>query len=802
MTDASLGLGKNKPKWKKGFKSCFKSATLDGLLHTMRLLTVSILCFGILILFSSCERKGLTSRKNDSIDFNLHIRPLLSDRCFKCHGPDANQRKANLRLDIRENALAALKNNPDAHVIVPGKASESEVFRRISSSDTSQRMPPVKSNLKLNDDEIELIRKWIDQGAKYKKHWAFIVPQQSPLTEVEEQGWAKNEIDPFILSKIEGAGLTPNDEADPSRLLKRLSLDITGLLPSLELQDRFQKDLSEISYGKIIDELLAQPQYGEKMAVYWMDIARYADSHGYQDDGLRTMWPWRDWVIHAFNENYPYDQFVTWQLAGDLLPNPTKEQLLATGFNRNHKITQEGGIIQEEYRIEYVTDRTNTFGKAFLALTFECAHCHDHKYDPISQKAYYSTFAFFNQVPEKGLVGDIQLASLADPPKIKITSKEVEEIFSYINKKDTTAVEVMVMKDSIKRRPTYILKRGAYDAKGDEVTFDLPPAILPFDSVYYGPNRLGLTKWLFDKKNPLTARVFVNRMWQEFFGRGLVRTAGDFGMQGEMPSHPELLDWLALDFMSNGWNIKRLVKQIATSATYRQSSVVSKEKLATDPENILLSRGPRLRMTAEMIRDMALASSGLLVKEIGGPSVKVYQPSGIWEQSTSGRGILAHYVQDHGDKLYRRGLYSFIKRTVPPPGMLIFDASNRDQCEVKRLRTNTPLQALMLLNDPLMLEASRVFAERLMKEQATPEQKIEIAFRSIVGRHPLPEELNILVAYFKDEKNRFDQSPEKARQLISAGEYPRQEITDVASLASLMQVVLTIYNMEESITKT
>lgn len=754
------------------------------------------------ILTSSCQKSGRIAGSRDSVDFNLHIRPILSDRCFKCHGPDANQRKANLRLDIRESALAALKDNPKAHVIVPGSSSESEVYRRISGKDTAELMPPVKSNLKLSESEIQLIKKWIDQGAKYKKHWAFLPPLQPVIPEVENEEWPRNEIDQFVLAKIEDAGIEPNEAADKERLLKRVSLDITGLPPSLELQEKFKNDPSEKAYEKVVDELLALPQYGEKMATYWMDVARYADSHGYQDDGLRTMWPWRDWVIHAFNDNYPYDQFITWQLAGDLLPNPTKEQLLATGFNRNHKITQEGGVIQEEYRVEYVTDRTNTFGKAFLALTFECAHCHDHKYDPISQKAYYSTFAFFNQVPEKGLVGDITLASLADPPKIKITSEEVTKIFTYINKKDTAAVEVMVMQDSAKLRPTYILKRGVYDAHGEEVTFGLPEAILPFDTTTYGGSRLGLAKWVTDKKNPLTSRVFVNRMWQEFFGRGLVKSTGDFGMQGDMPSHPELLDWLALDFMNNGWNIKRLVKQIVMSATYRQSSVMSKDKLSKDPENILLSRGPRIRMAAETVRDMALASSGLLVKEIGGPSMKVYQPNGIWESSTSGRGVLAHYIQDHGDKLYRRGLYSFIKRTVPPPGMLMFDASNRDQCEVKRLRTNTPLQALMLLNDPVILESSRVFAERLMQEKSTPEEKISKAFQSILCREAKAEELKILVTYFIEAKKKFDQARDKAAQLIQAGEYPHAEITDTVSLASLMQVVHTIYNMEEAITKT
>jgi hypothetical protein len=747
------------------------------------------------------ENKSISLNTADSVDYNLHIRPILSDRCFKCHGPDAGQRKADLRLDTPEGAFAALKDAPDQHAIIPGSPERSHVYLRIASSDTSEVMPPPSSNLKLTTEEIATIKKWIQQGATYKPHWAFTAPKKTQLPDVSDKEWPINEIDHFILSGMEDAGLEPNARADDERLLKRLALDITGLPPSLSFQDEFLNDHSDNKYEKAIDRLLSQPQYGEKMATYWMDVARYADSHGYQDDGLRTMWPWRDWVIHAFNKNYPYDQFVTWQVAGDQLPNPTREQLLATGFNRNHKITQEGGVIDEEYRIEYVTDRTNTFGKAFLALTFECAKCHDHKYDPITQKDYYSTFAFFNQVPEKGLGGDITLASLADPPKMKITTEEINNILTFINKKDTTAVEVMVMEDMPKKRQTHILKRGVYDAPGDIVSIDLPPAILPYDSLKFGNNRLGLARWLVDKKNPLTARVFVNRIWQEFFGVGLVKTSGDFGMQGEMPSHPQLLDWLAVDFMENNWNIKRLVKQIVMSSTYRQSSVVGKEKLETDPANILLSRAPRLRMTAETIRDLALASSDLLVKEIGGPSVKPYQPKGIWESSTSGRGVLARYVQDHGDKLYRRGLYSFIKRTVPPPGMLVFDASNRDQCEVKRMRTNTPLQALVLMNDPLILESSRVFAERLILEKSSIEQKIEKAFRSIVCRTPKEEELRILIKYMKESEVAFSQSTEKAKQFISAGEYPHAKIDNVVQLASLMQVIHTIYNMEESITK-
>ena len=736
------------------------------------------------------------------IDFNVHIRPILSDRCFKCHGPDAKQRQANLRLDIPDSAFAALKESPGLFAIVAGKPEESQVYHRIISADTAERMPPPSSNLVLTEYEIKLIEKWIKQGAAYKPHWAFITPQPQQLPETDNKKWAKNEIDHFILAKMESIDLSPNEQADKERLLKRACFDLTGLPVTIEMQEKFLNDNSANAYEKIVDELLANKHYGEKMAVNWLDAARYADSHGYQDDGLRTMWPWRDWVIHAFNENYAYDKFVTWQLAGDLLPEPTKEMLLATGFNRNHKITQEGGVIDEEYRLEYVTDRTNTFAKTFLAMTYECAKCHDHKFDPIPQRSYYSTFAFFNQINEKGLLGDITLASLADPPNMKISTEDIKSILQFINKKDTADVEVMIMKDSSKTRPTHILRRGVYDQLGDSVSFNTPPKIFPFDSVKLEKNRLGLAKWLFDKKHPLTARVFVNRIWQEFFGRGLVKTSGDFGMQGEPPSHPELLDWLALDFMNNGWNIKRLVKQIVMSATYCQSSVVTKQKLSKDPENIYLSRSPRARYAAEFIKDLVLSSSGLMNNEIGGPSVKTYQPKGIWESSTSGRGQLARYIQDHDDKLYRRGMYTFIKRTVPPPSMLTFDASNRDQCEVKRVRTNTPLQALVLLNDPQVLEAARVLAERISTENIPDEQRIEKAFRLIICRKPTEKERHILFEYFKKEKEEFSKQPTKAESFLKAGEYKHEEKINKIDAAALMQVVHTIYNMEEAITKT
>lgn len=752
-------------------------------------------------LWQCTSSSSTAERIPDVVDYNFHIRPILSDRCFKCHGPDGNQRKADLRLDTEQGLYRALKNDPQGFVIIPGEPEHSELYLRISASDTSMLMPPPSSNLALTEREVKLIRRWISQGAKYQKHWAFIPPQPREVPETDHDDWAKNEIDNFVLARMEEQDLEPNEEADKERLLKRVSFDITGLPPDLALQEKFLADASPDAYEKVVDELLHSPHYGEKMAISWLDAARYADSHGYQDDGYRTMWPWRDWVIHAFNENYPFDKFLSWQLAGDLLPNPTKEMLLATGFNRNHKITQEGGVIDEEYRIEYVTDRTNTFGKTFLGLTFECAKCHDHKYDPISQKEYYSTFAFFNQLNEKGLVGDIQLASLADPPRMSISNEDVKSILTFINKKDKDPVPVMIMKDSSKVRPTHVLVRGAYDAPGEVVDFNVPTTIYPFDTAKFDRNRLGLAQWLLSKDHPLTSRVFVNRVWQEFFGRGIVKTSGDFGMQGELPSHPELLDWLALDFMNHGWDIRRLVKQIVTSATYRQSAAVSERKLRSDPENIWLSRAPRLRLPSELIKDHVLASSGLLVREIGGPSVKPYQPKGIWESSTSGRGVLAYYVQDHDDKLYRRGMYNFIKRTVPPPVMLMFDASNRDQCEVKRMRTNTPLQALVMLNDPMVLEASRVLAERLMLENTQAEEKISKAFNLILCRKADEKELALLNKYYEEEHHTYAAATDKAAEFIKQGEFRHEDIKDTVSLASLMQVVHTLYNMDEAITR-
>lgn len=758
----------------------------------------------IVYMMEACKNTDSSAPESkipDVVSYNFDIRPIFSDKCFACHGPDANKREGGLRLDDPESAFAALKEHPNTHALVAGKPELSQAYVRIATKDSALLMPPPASNLKLSQFEINLIEKWIAQGAKYEKHWAFVAPQKAPLPKVSDKEWARNEIDYFILQKMEEKGLKPNPEADKERLLKRLSLDLLGLPPTLEMMDAFAADKSVDAYEKMVDKLLENPAYGEKMAIHWLDIARYADSHGYQDDGYRTQWPWRDWVIHAFNKNMHYNDFVTWQLAGDLLPNASKEQLLATGFNRNHKITEEGGVIQEEYRSMYVTDRNDLFGKGLLGITLECAHCHDHKYDPFSTKEYYQLYAFFNSVREVGIESVIGgPETYAKKPLMEISNNDVkiDSILNFINKPDTERLIVSVMGDLDTARKTHVLIRGNYDAPGEEVQPGTPKAILAFNESL-PKNRLGLSEWLFDKKNPLTARVYVNILWQEFFGKGIVKTSGDFGMQGELPSHPALLDWLAVDFMEHNWDIKRLVKQMVTSATYRQSAVIPKEKLAIDPDNIYLSRGPRYRIHAEFVKDLVLASSGLLDKTIGGPSVKPYQPAGLWEGATSGRGLLSVYIQDHGDKLYRRGMYTLIKRTVPPPTMSIFDASNRDLCEVKRLKTNTPLQALVMMNDPAVLEASRVLAAKLLEEKTEVKDKITKAFRLIVSRVPHAKEIEVLEQYYTTEMGRLDAAA--AQKILSVGEYPQDDKVDKKQQAALMRVISTIYNMEETITK-
>ncbi|MEB2781215.1 PSD1 and planctomycete cytochrome C domain-containing protein [Algoriphagus sp. C2-6-M1] len=763
----------------------------------LRLLAFS--CFGAAI-FSCNPKQSDEIQLSDigQVSYNFHIRPILSDKCFACHGPDANKRESELRLDTEAGAYAALKDDPNQFVIKPGILEESTVYHRITSEDPGELMPPPESNLALSEVEIQLIKKWIEQGAKYEPHWAFVKAEKAKLP--EETDWTINEIDRFTLKKMKQKGLPPNSEAKPYELIKRASLDLTGLPPSPEVLDRFGDFTGKLSYEDLLDGLLEDSGFGEKMAILWMDISRYSDSYGYQDDNIRTQWPYRDWVIHAFNENMPYDQFVTWQLAGDLLPDANKEQILATAFNRNHKYTEEGGVIDEEYRIEYVLDKTNTVSKGLLGITMECAQCHDHKYDPVSQKEYYEMFAFFNNTPEKGYQGDVSQSKPAKTPILWVDQEDLSGIMSFINYSDTSKLSVSVMGELEEQRPTFILDRGVYDAPTVEVEPSTPSSIMKFPEDLE-KNRLGLAKWITARENPLTARVFVNLMWQEIFGQGIVKSAGDFGMQGDLPTHPELLDWLAVDFMENGWDIKHLMKQILSSATYKQSAEISDKHLKVDPENLYLARAPRLRLPAENIQDLVLASSGLLVRKLGGPSVKPYMPEGIWEAATSGRGVLATYIQDKGDKLYRRGLYNFIKLTVPPPKAIIFDSSNRDRCEIGRSRTNTPLQALVMMNDPMILEASRVLAGKMWNENEDKETAIATSFKRIVCRDLSSKEKSILLSYYEDQLERFRENPDQILPTLSVGEYPLEEQHINPETAALMQVIVSIYNLEETITK-
>ncbi|MDW3195025.1 MAG: PSD1 and planctomycete cytochrome C domain-containing protein [Cytophagales bacterium] len=730
------------------------------------------------------------------VDFNFHVKPILSDRCFKCHGPDPNTREGGLALHTAEFAFGALGKDHDRFALKPGQPDSSTLIQRIFTENPDDIMPPPESNLTLTAREKEILKKWVAQGAEWKKHWAFTKPVDPLVPEADQTDWGNNEIDRFTAEKMIERGFKPSKRESPEKLLRRVTFDLTGLPPTQEELSSFLADESEDAFEKRVDALLASSAYGERMAVDWMDVSRYADSHGYQDDFERIAWPWRDWVIHAFNKNLPYDEFVSWQLAGDLMPNPTMEMIVATSFNRNHKITAEGGVIPEEYRTEYVADRSQTVGTAFLGLTMECSRCHDHKYDPITQKDYFSLFAFFNNIPEVGLINMNQLAA---EPKIEISQKDIDEVLTFINNRtEASSIPLMVMKEMDQPRKTHILNRGVYDQPTDEVLPDTPPAILGYKDEFQR-DRLGLAKWLFDEDNPLTARVAVNRLWLQVFGKGIVSTANDFGNQGALPTHPALLDYLALKYQREGWNTKAMLKYIVMSETYQQSNKVTEELQQRDPENLYLARAPRLRLTAEMIRDQALAVSGLLNNEIGGPSVKPYQPEGLWKETTGGGGgSLASYQLDTGNQIYRRGLYTFWKRTMPPPSMMTFDAASRDMCIVQRQQTSTPLQALVLLNDPQVIEASRALAQQSLDMGLNKtDQIIEHMFRKVTSRSPSVEEIGLLEAYFKEEQSRYSEDEELVKDFLEIGRYKVPELS--ADLAAYALVANAIFNLDESV---
>jgi len=737
----------------------------------------------------------------DSVDFSFHIKPILSDRCFACHGPDKNAVEGGLSLNMAEDAYAAIGKNKDRYAIVPGDLEKSELVQRIFAKDPNLKMPPPESNLILSDHEKELLKKWVAQGAVYKKHWAFVPPEKPDVPQIENNQWGENEIDKFILDKLQLQGFSPSKKAKKEQLIRRVFFSITGLPPSVGQINSFVTNKAPNAYEEIIDSLLNTTAYAEFMAADWMDVARYADTHGYQDDFERIMWPWRDWVIHAFDKNMPYDEFVTYQLAGDLLPNPTKESILATGFNRNHKITAEGGVIPEEYRIEYVEDRTNTFGTAFLGLTMECARCHDHKYDPLSQKDHFQLFGFFNTIDENGLMAG---ARVIPKPYMSISKQDAEGVLDFVNMTKTKVpkVDVMVMQEMPEPRKTFILNRGVYDQPTHQVFPATPEAILPFPEEF-SKDRLGLSQWLFHEDNPLTARVAVNRIWQKMFGKGLVETSYDFGNQGALPSHPKLLDFLAIKFKEEGWDLKQMVKYMAMSATYQQGSEISEEMAKKDPENTYLARVSRLRLSAEMIRDQALKISGLLNSEVGGPSVKPYQPEGIWEETTGGGGgSTATYVQSSGKDLYRKSLYTFWKRTVPPPSMMTFDASSRDLCTVKRQETNTPLQALVLLNDPQLIEAARALAYKTIGIVGQePVHQIKYIFQNATSRKPNGEELQILNDLYLDALQKIETGEVIPHEYLSIGEFSAADDIPAKQLTALALTAHTILNLDETISR-
>jgi hypothetical protein len=822
----------------------------------------------------------------ERVNFTRDIRPILSDACYECHGPSAKDRKAELRLDIRAEALAERDGNP---AIVVGDPLASALVQRISSTDAEERMPPADATRQLTAEEIRKIRAWIEQGADWENLWSLTPVEQTPLPAVIKTAWPRNGLDYFVLQRLEESGLQPSPEADRATLIRRLTLDLTGLPPTLEEIDAFLGDTNPDAYEKLVERLLASPHYGERMSLEWLDAARFADTHGYHVDSQREMWRWRDWVINAFNRNMPFDRFTVEQLAGDLLPEPTESSQIASGFNRNHGINFEGGAFAEEFRVEYVVDRVHTTATVFMGLTMKCARCHDHKFDPISQRDYYRFFAFFNSVPERGIDGHKgnavplmrfpsadQKARLAELNEVfaqqekalhahseaaresasawattrrkellKIkplekdlavdtilrtaeqdrTKEQTQNLHDFFLKNidktypdladarkkaerkrddfETSISSAMVMRDSSKMRPTYLLERGLFDQHGEEVSAGLPDALpdLPADAP---KNRLGLARWLVAADHPLTARVTVNRFWQSIFGTGIVKTAENFGSKGDLPSHPQLLDWLAAQFVQSGWNVKDFHRLLVTSATYRQSSRVAPELLQRDPENRLLARGPRFRLPAETIRDSALATSGLLVGTIGGPSVRPYQPEGLWEEVSFGIKTYGaqEYEQDHGEALYRRSMYTFWKRSCPPPSLATFDAPDREICTVRRERTNTPLQALVLLNDPIYVEAARSLAQRVMREGGdSNSERAAHAFRMVTGRRPTAAESAVLLEELQERLIEFKQNREAATRLLAIGESKADASLEVRELAAWTMVARLILNLDEAITK-
>ena len=1018
-----------------------------------------------------------------TVDFNRDVRPILSDRCFACHGPDAEDRQAGLRLDLRAAATAALESGVTA--VVPGDPAASALAERNTSTDPDLVMPPPHNGKPITPAEAEILRRWIAAGAEYQGHWAFERVERPAVPAVPDTGWAKTPIDRFILARLAAEGLAPNAEAERVTLARRLALDLTGLPPDPAAVDAFLADTAPDAYEKYVDALLASPHYGERMAIEWLDAARYADSHGYQTDSSRSNWPWRDWLIRASNDNLPFDQFTIQQLAGDMLPDASRDQVVATGFNRNHRINGEGGIIAEEWRVETVIDRVETTGQTWLGLTVGCSRCHDHKYDPLTQREFYALFALFNNVPENGTImgssnrsggnsdplfeipspeQDVELARLTqvvadaeaavasevagidalvaawekslggavatagkawepfeplelrsaggasfrrsedgswvvegtnpprdtyefesllpgqsfggllievipdaaladggfgragngnivvskleveiepaeggDPVPVKLARAEADyeqqnwpaaavltgqkgkgwaidgndpakrqprhlAVFpaAVVNVTEnsrlvvrirqeafdghaigrfrlsvtgvdpalmgaggpnmppavTTALAVgadkrskdqqqtlrkfyrekvdgpikraeaareaakkslaefrqtlptaMVMKEGSPRE-AFLLLRGEYDKRGEKVPPGLPAFLPPLPEGTQA-DRLALARWIVSRDNPLTARVWVNRAWERFFGTGLCKTSENLGSQAEYPSHPELLDWMAAEFMegtslppiggqpAGPWNMKAFTKLLVTSAVYRQAATVTPDKLAKDPGNRLLARAPRIRLPGEIVRDQALAAAGLIVPTIGGPSVRPWMPDGVWDE-TSKYGDLRGYKPDTGAGRYRRSMYTVWKRTAAPPTMLLFDAPNRETCQVKRSRTNTPLQALALLNETTFVEAAQGLAKRMLAEGGgSPAERLARGFRLAIGRVPTAAELATLVAGFEADRAAFAADAAAAEKFAGFGLVKPPEGMAAQEFAAYALTANVIINLDE-----
>ena len=932
----------------------------------------------------------------EPLNFNRDIRPILSENCFYCHGVDGNKREADLRLDVREDALAM-------EAIMPGSLEDSEIYYRIHSEDEDEIMPPPESNRILTAEQKKILDRWINEGAQYEKHWAFVAPIKKQVPQVRKPNWVRNPIDGFILSELERRNLEPSPEAKKEVLIKRLYVDLIGLPPSPEEVDTYMNDTSSDAYEKVVDHLLASPHYGERMAMEWLDAARYADSNGFQFDGETYQWIWRDWVVKALNEDMPFDKFTIWQLAGDLLPHATIDQKIASGFNRNHLNNGEGGAIPEEQRFVILFDRMDVTSTTWLGLTMACAQCHDHKYDPITAKDYYGMMDAFNHVSESGRPGqqskrvrvaapfielpteenklkikefedrivrlrhqsngnfevdekakplpsrsgpvrarfvrvtnntpkgvlhlaevgiyhagkNLALSSKAsqssqfgdasadraidgntdgsfgkksvshtnnetkpwleidlgaekeidqiriynrrdrlesrlkdfwvvtydekrqpvwakrgesapmplwevglpasfeeftqeqnrslqtfiqqnDPKKIEAFKKQIKKLEKQLsNYKGDQVPKVMVMDDA-KKRKTHILNRGEYLNKGEEVSF-ATPAFLPPMQEGLPKNRLGLAKWLVSRDNPLTSRVQVNRMWQRFFGVGLVKTSEDLGVQSEYPIHMDLLDWLAVQFQDLGWSQKKMHRLIVTSSAYRQSSRMNEWHRENDPDNRLVSRASRFRMPSMVLRDWALAGSGLLAKRVGGTPVFPYQPEKVWEALAVNKNRNFDYPKSVGDDLYRRSLYTFWRRTIGPVNM--FDSSNRQACSVKPGRTSTPLHALTTLNDPTWVEASRVLAQKVMEEKEALDERLQYAFRLITAGRPSSFNLEILGDIYEEQLEVFMENPNEARQLLSVGESKRDEQLSLAEHAALTTTCLGILNLDQALSR-